>query len=122
MSAGVIEVEIPMKSSSPEEKLWSAVIALAIKDMWATPFSKNEISKRKREITEETASAIKFLMTDESDWIFDMLGFDGDIYRERIARLMRTSPDTNWRNARINYQRYLKHYAMPRSAFGRVCE
>lgn len=113
---------MPKKSSSPEEKLWSAVIALAIKDMWAKPFSGAEIARRKRVFSDETASAIKFLMTDESDWVFDMLGFDGDIYRERISKLMRLSPYTNWRNARINYQRYLQHYSAPRPISGRVGE
>jgi len=40
--------------------------------------------------------------------VFDALGFDGNAYRERIHKLMDTGDSIPWRNARINYQRYLR--------------
>jgi hypothetical protein len=108
MTHGSLELDLPASSSSPEEKLWGAVIALAIKDICVTPLKPNVQHKIKDPISAETASALHFLLTERSDWVFDALGFDGDAYRERTHKLMDTGDSIPWRNARINYQRYLR--------------
>lgn len=94
-----LELEVSERSSSPELKLWAAVVALAIKDLGLKP-DKND------KLPIETRSAFRFLLTDQSDWAFEVLDLDPTVFREKIYRLMHQGRDRHWRTARINHQLY----------------
>lgn len=96
-----LELEITPKGSSPEVKLWSAVVALAIKDLGETP-------KKKKQLSLDSISAFRFLLTQQSDWVLEALDIDAAAFRERIYSLMWDGSETHWRNARINHQEYWK--------------
>lgn len=96
-----LELEVTPKGSSPEVKLWSAVVALAIKDICEKPSKKKPVSL-------DAISGFRFLLTKDSDWVLEALDIDPVAFRERIHHLMWDGVDTPWRYARINHMAYIK--------------
>jgi len=88
------------KSSPPEVKLWSAVIATALRDIWSKP-------NKKGKLDDDVSTAFTYLMTNDSTWAIEAVGLDADAFRERIQTMMIRGEDFKWRNARLNYRAYL---------------
>lgn len=103
-----LEMEVEPQASSPEVKLWSAVVALAIKDICTQPQKEDRKRKIKEPISLEARSAFRFLLTPQSDWVFEALDINPVAFRERIYVLMEGDNGIEWRYARINHQRYWK--------------
>ena len=93
-------LERTSRSSTPEVKLWSAVIATALRDPWSKP------SKSGR-LDEDVSTAFRYLMTNDSTWAIEAVGLDAETFRERVQTMMIRGEDFKWRNARLNYNVYL---------------
>lgn len=94
-----LELEVTEHASSPELKLWAAVVALAIRDLGIKPNKDEKLSI-------ETRSAFRFLLTNQSDWALEVLDLNAEVFREKIYRQMQQGRTTHWRTARINHQIY----------------
>ena len=53
-------------------------------------------------------TAFDFLMRESQDLILFKIGIDPEMMRETIRRKMTSASTINWRNARINYNNYIK--------------
>lgn len=75
--------ELP-RASTPEERLFAAVVGLAIRDACIKPSRVNGVTT----MTDDAQSAHRFLWGDASESYLHWLDIDAEQFRKRLSRIM----------------------------------